>query len=570
MVLEVKSVNTLKKIICNGYENTTLLNYKDRNVKFENSIDFEDVGHNYIKGVLKANRYVGGKLMQTYSSCDTHILTIAATRVGKTTSCVIPQIYSFATQSVKRSMVISDPKGELYRFLSNYIRNQGYDVLLLNLRDYAHSEYWNPLTPIYRKYQKAVNIRKEVGIVTVNGERQKKFGDIVYDDQSRLDEALDQERKLIMSDVEHDVDSFMYDIIPPDKADDQYWSEASRQWGKALILSMLEDSVPKNGIQIIDENNFSLETMFKIFDKLSSGENYDDDGYFSSRGEDSRAYQNSKIVLNNANSTRACIIACFNTKVQPYKNCGIRVLTRCNSFDFSKLTSGKPIAVFISYPDENRVYYRIISMFIQSVYKHLINFANEKPNGKLDVPFYFMLDEFGNFPKIPDFETVISACGGRNIWFDIVLQSLSQLNSVYGSDIAEIIRDNLNMHIFLGSNNPTTLEEFSKECGETTRISPRAALNGKGKEISDFSIETIRLIPKSILTQLEAGECVVTEATCGYVLFSRMERYFACKEYGNLVLSMEKEYRSEMNPLDKKFDYRWIPRASKLKKYNYI
>ena len=89
----------------------------------------------------------------------------------------------------------------------------------------------------------------------------------------------------------------------------------------------------------------------------------------------------------------------------------------------SRLVSGRPTVVFISYPDETKVYYQVISTFVQSAYTYLINYANDMPSGKLDVPFYFILDEFGNFPKIVDFDTVISACGGRNIWFDIVLQS---------------------------------------------------------------------------------------------------------------------------------------------------
>lgn len=411
-----------------------------------------------------------------------------------------------------------------------------------------------------------MDVEKEIKLVKIGTEWRNRFKGVVYEDQSQLDEAVEQVKRLILSDVEGEIDTLMYDMIPPDNAPDQYWSEASRQWGKALILSMLEDSVPKNGKAVINEDNFSFDTMFKIFEMLTPGCDFDDYGYFSSRGEESRAYQNARIVTNNAaNATRSCIVACFNTKVQAYKNSGIRLMTRCNSFDLSRLTAQKPVVVFISYPDENKVYYRIISAFVQSAYKHLINFANDKPNGRLDVPFYFMLDEFGNFPKIPDFETVISACGGRNIWFDIVLQSFSQLNNVYGRDTAEIIRDNLNMHIFLGSNNPATLEEFSKECGETTRISPCSALNGKENEITNFAMENVKLVPKSMLTKLKAGECVVTEANCGYVLFSKMERYFACKEYEHLVLSSGKDYRSEMNPLDKKYDYVRVPKTKRNK-----
>lgn len=153
-------MKTFEKIINDGYESTCLLDYRNPAVDIANTVKFDDVKNTYMNGVLKANRYENGTLMQTYSAQDTHILTIAATRVGKTTSCVIPQIYSFASQPVKRSMVVSDPKGELYRLLADYLKKQGYDIILLNLRDYSHSEYWNPLTPHLQKISRSRGRRK--------------------------------------------------------------------------------------------------------------------------------------------------------------------------------------------------------------------------------------------------------------------------------------------------------------------------------------------------------------------------------------------------------------------------
>lgn len=542
------------EIVKQGYEDTKLLNYNDA-FDFLTSVAYKDLGEKSVSGVLKCNRIINGELKQIYSERDTHILTNAATRMGKTTSCVIPLIASFARQKVKRSMVVSDPKGELYRLLSNFLKNEGYEVLLLNLRDYKHSELWNPLTPIFRKFRRAQKICGEVEVVeTENGVRNK-FNGVVYEKQSALDEALSQMKYLLLADVDKEIDEFMFTVIPRDEAKDQYWNEASRQWGKANLWAMLEDSVPKNGKAKITEDTFSFNTLFTILDSLTDQENYDDGGYFSSRDDDSRAYVYSKSITSTPNGTRQCIVSCFNAKMQAYKNSTIRLVTACSSFEMSRFTSGRPVAFFIAYPDETKVYYQIISSFVQNAYNYLIDYANKKPSGSLDVPFYFILDEFGNFPQIADFDTVISACGGRNIWFDLVLQSYAQLDNVYGQKTAEIIRDNLNLHIFLGSNNPVTLSEFSKECGEITRISPRSALNGNSAEIEHYDIETIPLIPKSTLTKLKAGECIITEANCGYVFFSKMERYYLCNELSNFIRSSENDYTSEINPLDKKYLY---------------
>ena len=333
---------------------------------------------------------------------------------------------------------------------------------------------------------------------------------------------------------------------------------------------MLEDSISVEGkAATINENTFSFNTLFTIMDAMTERDGYDTNEYFSGRGDESKAYNYSKVVLNNASGTRQCIVSCFYAKMSVFRNSTIRLITSCSSFELSRLTSDKPVAVFITYPDESKVYYQVISTFVQNAYTYLINYANEQPSGKLKVPFYFMLDEFGNFPKIPDFDSVISACGGRNIWFNLVLQSYAQLNNVYGKDIAEVIRDNLNIHMFLGSNNPSTLKEFSEECGYTTRISPLSALNGSKGEIEQYNLETIPLVPRSMLAKLKPGECIVTEANSGYVMFSKMERYYLCKEFSNFQLSSVKDYTCSINPLDKKYTYSFIKGTKKKGKYSF-
>lgn len=135
------------------------------------------------------------------------------------------------------------------------------------------------------------------------------------------------------------------------------------------------------------------------------------------------------------------------------------------------------------------------------------------------------------------------------------IQSYAQLNNVYGREISEIIRDNLNMHIFLGSNNPDTLEAFSKECGQMTRISPLSALNGHGEEIEHYQIESIPVMPKSTLAHFEDGECIITEANSGYVMFSKLERYYLLDEMKNLPTMSTQDYKCVVNPFDKKYTY---------------
>lgn len=554
------------KGLLSGYENTELVSYKDID-KLSNTVSYDDLPDREITGVLKASRYVGGKLVQTYSAQENHVGVIAATRLGKTTQYVIPTILSFARQKRKRSMVISDPKGELYRITAETLKKEGYRVRLINFRDFMHSECWNPLTEIYRHYQTAFRIEETVELVdTPNGARNKFMG-IVYENQTELDRAVETAKRITLEEVANEINELASVMITVERGTDPYWEESAKDLLMAGIWAMLEDSRSKNGNRPkITESTFSISTLLSIMDSMvdSDGPRYNDGGYFSSRDKNSRAYMLAKnCILENAHNTRKCVVSTFNSKISIYKSSAIRIITSCNSFEMEELTDeSHPIAVFIDYRDEAKASYKVISSFIQRAYGYLIEYANQKPNGKLDVPFYFILDEFGNFPAIKDFETVISACGGRNVFFILILQSYAQLDNVYGKDVSTIIRDNLNQHVFIGSNNPETLREFSAECGDFTRISPVSALNGANEEIDSFSVETIPLMPKSRLAKLQVGECIVTEANCGYVMLSRLERYYACPEMNGLPRADVNDYFGKENPMDEKFVYVYAPKKS--------
>ncbi len=549
----------IEKDLMQGYENTQYYHYGDLPEDFPTSVYYDDLPNTEVKGVLKANRYVNGRLLQTYSEKENHVGVIAATRLGKTTSYVIPTVESFAKAKNKKSMIISDPKGEIYRHTASTLEQEGYTILLLNFRDYRHSECWNPLTPIYRKFQSIYAIYDEVELVeTPDGMRNSLRGRI-YESQKALDEEIDRWMSLMLEDVGNDIDNIATMVAPTVNMRDPYWEDAARELLKAFLWAMLEDSRPeveKTKRTRITEDTFSFATIITLMNLLNNSDGDFDSGYFLKRPQSSRAYQIVKSTIpERAQTTRQCITSMFSSRLAVFRETAMRLVTSCNSFDMTILTGDKPVALFIDYRDELKVHFTVISLFVQDAYRMLIEHANMQENGKRDIPFYFILDEFGNFPAMKDFETTISACAGRNIFFILIIQSYAQLNGVYGDAVAAIIRDNLNMHIFFGSNNTQTLKEFSLECGQVTRLSPISALNGKADEIEMFQIETIPLIPQSMLSHFKEGECIVTEANCGYVLFSKLERYYLCKEYTSMPLKSEKEYYGKADPFQKKYIY---------------
>ncbi len=551
--------------IIQGYENTELKHYGQLLANSPQLVPYSDLASREITGALKACFRIDNDLYLMFSNGDMHVAVVATTGGGKTTQYVFPTILAFAHAHTKRSLVISDPKGEAYRTTAITLRNEGYDVLLVNYRDFLYSECFNPLTHIFDKYMRVHNLEDEVDVVeTANGFRNKFMG-VIYESQRELDKAVARMKKLLEEDVANDIDTIATIYVAIENSRDPYWHEAARDLLKACIWAMLEDIDPQQeGVEPITRDTFSFRTMLSIMDNLvdDDGDHYRDGGYFSDRPANSRAYMFAKnTILENGRPTRKCIVSMLNTALSVFKTSTIKLLTSCNSFDLDVLTnSNRPVAIFIDYKDEDRTHYKVISAFIQSVYMHLIQYANSQPTGKLNIPFYFILDEFGNFPIINDFDTVISAARGRNIYFILVLQSWAQLENIYGRNTAEIIKDNLNLHIFIGSNNPPTIEAFSRECGLTTRFSPTSALSGRGGEIENYQIETIPLVPQSNLTKLQVGEAIVTEAKCGYVMLSKLERHYLCAEFEGLPTADYKNYKCKLSPLDDKYEYHFTPR----------
>lgn len=544
----------IDETILEGYESAELYRYDDPSCDFPSTCAYEDLPNIPVGGVLKANRYVNGKLIQTYTEQENHVGIFAATRQGKTSSGIIPMVISNSRKKVKCNMILSDPKGEVYQHTAPTLEMEGYRVIMLNMRDYRHSECWNPLTPLFRKFRKAKSLKDTVEIVTENGRKCYRFLENTYTNKQELDRAISLEESAALDDVYNDIDLFGTMMVTIEDKKDPMWERGAREIFKGFLHAMLEDSLLETNP--ITEETFSFNTIFTIFASFAGEGSGFDRGYFSNRPKTSKAYAAVKDYLFiSAERTRDSYTTTFAQKMSEYMNIAIRRITSCNSFEVSDLgRADQPIALFLCYRDELKTHFQLISLFVQDAYKALIDLAGENIDHKLTTPFYFILDEFGNFPELYNFENFISACAGRNIWFVLVLQSYAQLNAVYGHDTSKIILDNLNVKIFFGSNNWTTISEFSEGCGLYTRLSPESALNGDSEEIEHYKIETIPLVPRSMLSKLKPGECIVTEANAP-VLFSRLERYYLCPEYNNLPLANEKEYMCSVNPLDPKYTY---------------
>jgi len=126
-------------------------------------------------------------------------------------------------------------------------------------------------------------------------------------------------------------------------------------------------------------------------------------------------------------------------------------------------------------------------------------------------PVYYILDEFANMPKIEGLNRIITVARSRWIYLNMAIQSYSQLDDVYGKEVAEIVRGQCRSTLFYGTPDLKTREEFSKELGQKTiEVDSRTKQEGSGKEKTNYSTSTslqqVALVHPSDLNKIPLGQ----------------------------------------------------------------
>ena len=409
-----------------------------------------------------------------------HTLVIGTTGSGKTTMFVDPTIQILAQCGTKPSMVMSDPKGELYAHNAQYLRNLGYDVQCINLREPNQSSRVNPIEPAFDNFQRAHNLIKEVKVFqgkfdpkqfepvvgATYGNEWYVFEDVAYPDKATLKLSLETRKQELINSAYEDIQDIGM-ALSPTSGQDPVWSNGARDFIRGIMMAMLEDSLnPELGLT---KEKFTLYNVSKIAGLRDIG----DDNmktlkeYFSGRPDTSEAVKLANTVVATAASTAKGFLSHVSQAMNMFDQ-SIGALTSSTDLDFSNFAD-KPTALFIIIPDERDTRHGLANIYITQLYKALIERANrDKVNITLPRHVYFLLDEFGNLPKIQKMKSFITAGRSRGIFLALVVQDYTQLNSVYGEQDAATIKNNCNIHIYIGTKDQKTREEFSKNIGEIT------------------------------------------------------------------------------------------------------
>jgi Type IV secretory pathway, VirD4 components len=346
-----------------------------------------------------------------------HNLVIGSTGAGKTQTTVLPMVNLLAKHD--ESMIVTDPKGEIYEQTSELLRSLGYNIVLLNFRDPQQGNMWNPLYLPYSLYS-AGNVDKATELLddlALN---------ILYDESS--------------------------------KGQDPFWEKTSADYFAGLSLGLFADATA-------DEINLnSISLMTTVGEEKLANTTYVKE-YFSFKDPTSTAYVNASSTLMAPNETKGSILSVFKQKIKLFSSReNLSEMLSNNDFDMRDIGK-KKTAVFIVIQDEKKTYHSLVTIFLKQCYETLISVAQES-GGKLPHRTNFILDEFANMPPLKDVTTMVTAARSRGMRFTFIIQNFAQLYEVYGKENGETIKGNCGNIVYLISTEISALEEISKMCGE--------------------------------------------------------------------------------------------------------
>lgn len=448
-----------------------------------------------------------GKELEIITTSQLHALIVGTTGSGKTTGFVDQNISVLSRSKSKPSLVISDPKKELYEKHANHLAKDGYKISVLDLREPYSSERWNPMNVLIRRIRLVKEL--EYHLEHCDG---KYFGAgevflSLRDARTRMQELKDE--------IYENAQDLVYTLCPVQNKDQPTWEEGARNLIFGLVLAFCEDCIKGK----MEEKQLLLFNIYHNITKYCSEDTTALKDYLlKGRDEFSKVRGLVNTVLITSDKTLTSYLSEVNSYMQQLSDDGIMSLTSENDLDIVNIDE-QPSAVFIIVPDERFTRHRFVTLFITQMYKELVEKANlnlrreQTDSAVLKRNAYFILDEFANLPKFENIEGMVTVARSRGIRFLFVLQAYSQLTAKYGREIGDIIKTNCNVKIFIGSDDSDTRKEFSELCGQKKVKNFSVNTNAENPASSNTGASNQPLITVGMLERLngdEKGDAIVS------------------------------------------------------------
>ncbi len=420
-----------------------------------------------------------------------NVMVIGGSGSGKSRFYVKPNLMQANT-----SYVCTDPKGELLRSTGKMLEGYGYKIKVFNLIDMAHSHNYNPFNYIYDvdgNYSTTAVI-KMVNVLMKNTQKEGGGGS---------DQFWDDSTKALLA-------ALCFYLVECESKEMQNFSE---------VMKLLKKAEVKEGK---DEFQSDLDL---IFDALEHPEKYKSDE--AEKNEQFKSLnlidlaKNAKPVSQYmclkyykdfkkaAGDTAKSILISTAVRLQAFNIPDVMDLTCCDNIHLEMIGDEKTV-MYIIIPSSDDTFNFLAAMMYTQLFDVLYDRANFKHGGRLPIHVRCLLDEFANVGTIPRFEELLATMRSMEISANVIIQNLSQLKKMY-KDSWENVIGNCDSLLFLGGQEPTTLEHVSKTLGKET-IDTRSRNRTRGRQGSTSENDGIlgrELMTVDELKIMKDNECIL-------------------------------------------------------------
>ena len=363
---------------------------------------------------------------------DTHkhrrslnVLVIGGSGAAKTRSFVLPNILTANT-----NYVITDPKSEVLLATGSYLKEQGYDVRVLNLVNLEQSDGYNPFCYLRDEKDVLKLVNNLIQSTTPKGSHES----------------------------------------------DPFWTKAETALLQAIILMLFQEA-PEY------EQNFSM--VMRVLEYAEVRE--EDEGHVSPldllfesierRKPDSVAVRQYKVFKLAAGKTAKSILVSTAVRLAPFNLPQIQALTDHDDMDLYTLGE-KKVALYAVIPDNDNTFNFLVSLLYAQAFQALYYSADQIHHGPLPRHVRFVLDEFAAMP-LPGFTRELATMRSRSISASVIIQNMAQIKELY-KDSWEAIPGNCDTILYLGGNESSTHKYVSEMLGKAT-IDTKTHGQTKGK-----------------------------------------------------------------------------------------
>lgn len=389
-----------------------------------------------------------------------NVIVYGGSGSGKTRFYVKPNL-----MQMHSSYVVTDPKGTIINDCGKLLQRgkpiyqkgdiigyQPYEIKIFNTIDFKKSMHYNPFAYI-RPETREQDILRTVEVLIANTTGEQKGGDEFWVKAEKL--LYTSYIALILTMCPENEWNFetLIDFVNASECreDDDSFKNAI-DWAFYYLEKWIEKDWDKD--EQFEEQNENYADLVDI----------DVEPWRASLGRFAvRQYKAYKLAA--GKTAKSILISCA-TRLAPFSIDSILEIT---SYDEMQLdTIGDRLtALFIVVSDTDATFNFLVAIMYSQLFNLLCTKADKTPKGRLKYPVRCLIDEFANIKQIPDFEKIIAVIRSRGISASIILQTKSQLKSLY-KDNAETIEGNCDSELFLGGKEKTTLKDISDNLGKET------------------------------------------------------------------------------------------------------